>query len=78
MQAPAWLFLCGPVDSTDAIHPATVRWVCVARCGMIITLPWPPKELSPNARVHWARGITSRDRAGLPVNKNDLATAKEF
>lgn len=21
---------------------------------MIITLPWPPKELSPNARVHWA------------------------
>lgn len=19
-----------------------------------ITLPWPPKELSPNARVHWA------------------------
>ena len=45
---------------------------------MIITLPWPPKELSPNARVHWARGITSRDRAGLPVNKNDLATAKEL
>lgn len=20
-----------------------------------ITLPWPPKELSPNARLHWAR-----------------------
>lgn len=20
----------------------------------MITLPWPPKELSPNARVHWA------------------------
>lgn len=20
-----------------------------------ITLPWPPKELSPNARVHWAQ-----------------------
>lgn len=20
-----------------------------------ITLPWPPKELSPNARVHWAK-----------------------
>ncbi len=19
-----------------------------------VTLPWPPKELSPNARVHWA------------------------
>ena len=26
----------------------------------------------------WARGITSRDRAGLPVNKTDLATAKEL
>ena len=26
----------------------------------------------------WARTITSRDRAGLPVNKNDLATAKEL
>ncbi len=23
----------------------------------------------------WARTITSRDRAGLPVNKNDLAKA---
>lgn len=21
---------------------------------MVIELPWPPKELSPNARVHWA------------------------
>lgn len=20
-----------------------------------LTLPWPPKELSPNARLHWAR-----------------------
>lgn len=20
-----------------------------------ITLPWPPKELSPNARVHWSK-----------------------
>ena len=20
-----------------------------------VTLPWPPKELSPNARLHWAR-----------------------
>ncbi|WP_180317249.1 endodeoxyribonuclease RusA [Delftia acidovorans] len=20
-----------------------------------ITLPWPPKELSPNARIHWAQ-----------------------
>lgn len=22
---------------------------------MKITLPWPPKELSPNARIHWAK-----------------------
>lgn len=22
---------------------------------MIVTLPWPPKTLSPNARVHWAK-----------------------
>jgi crossover junction endodeoxyribonuclease RusA len=22
---------------------------------MIVVLPWPPKELSPNARTHWAR-----------------------
>jgi crossover junction endodeoxyribonuclease RusA len=22
---------------------------------MTFTLPWPPKELSPNARLHWAR-----------------------
>lgn len=21
----------------------------------IICLPWPPKELSPNARIHWAK-----------------------
>ena len=22
---------------------------------MTVTLPWPPKELSPNARVHWSK-----------------------
>ena len=22
---------------------------------MIYTMPWPPKELSPNARLHWAQ-----------------------
>ena len=22
---------------------------------MMVELPWPPKELSPNARVHWAK-----------------------
>jgi crossover junction endodeoxyribonuclease RusA len=30
--------------------------------GNKITLPWPPKQLSPNARVHWAKkaGIAKR------------------
>lgn len=22
---------------------------------MIVNFPWPPRELSPNARVHWAK-----------------------
>lgn len=22
---------------------------------MMVTLPWPPKELSPNTRTHWAK-----------------------
>lgn len=22
---------------------------------MIVNLPWPPKELSPNARMHWSK-----------------------
>ena len=26
-----------------------------AREGASVTLPWPPRELSPNARVHWAK-----------------------
>jgi crossover junction endodeoxyribonuclease RusA len=25
------------------------------RGGMIIDLPWPPRDLQPNARVHWTR-----------------------
>lgn len=25
-----------------------------AEGSQVVTLPWPPKELSPNARVHWA------------------------
>ena len=29
-----------------------------------VRLPWPPKELSPNARVHWARkaGVSQKYR----------------
>ena len=25
---------------------------------LVIDLPWPPRELSPNARVHWAKKST--------------------
>lgn len=28
-----------------------------------LTLPWPDKELSPNARVHWARRANAAKRA---------------
>ena len=35
----------------------------------IICLPWPPKELSPNARIHWAKKakITKAYRAAAHV-----------
>ena len=33
---------------------------------MILTLPWPPRELSPNARVHWARKASAtKDRRNM-------------
>ncbi len=28
----------------------------------MIDLPWPPKELSPNARVHWAKKSSAAKR----------------
>ena len=28
----------------------------------MLTLPWPPKELSPNKRLHWARTAAIRAR----------------
>lgn len=27
----------------------------MTRYGLAVRLPWPPKELSPNARLHWAK-----------------------
>ena len=27
---------------------------------MKLTLPWPPRDLSPNARVHWTRLATAK------------------
>ena len=34
-----------------------------------VRLPWPPKELSPNARVHWARkaGVSQKYRQDARV-----------
>ena len=34
-----------------------------------IRLPWPPKELSPNARVHWAKkaGVSQKYRQDARV-----------
>lgn len=31
---------------------------------IVVSLPWPPKELSPNARLHWAqrRGYVKKSR----------------
>lgn len=34
---------------------------CAADGGNVVTLPWPPKGLSPNARTHW--------RAKAPIAK---------
>ena len=28
---------------------------CAADGGNVVTLPWPPKGLSPNARTHWRK-----------------------
>lgn len=33
------------------------------RTKSVITLPWPPKECSPNARVHWATKARAAQQA---------------
>jgi crossover junction endodeoxyribonuclease RusA len=33
------------------------------RGGTLVTLPWPDKVLSPNARVHWAKKATAVRKA---------------
>ena len=54
-----------------------------------IAYPWPPKELSPNARVHWAKKATiakkyRRDaylltrEAGLRATEGPLLLVLEF
>lgn len=39
---------------------------------MRITLPWPSKDLSPNARVHWSR----KAKASQPAREMAFYTAK--
>lgn len=38
-----------------------------------LTLPWPPKELNPNSRVHW----TKRAKAAKSYKKTCWAIAKQ-
>ncbi len=38
-----------------------------------ITLPWPPKDLSPNARVHWSK----KSKAAKAYRKACWALCKE-
>lgn len=33
----------------------TIRRWAARSDSMQVTLPWPPKDLSPNARVHWGK-----------------------
>lgn len=40
---------------------------------LLLTLPWPPKELSPNARQHWSR----LSKAKKAYRANCAWTAKE-
>lgn len=47
---------------------------------MTLTFPWPPKELSPNARVHWAARAraTKRYRAECGwIARESKATAPD-
>lgn len=55
----------------------------------MIELPWPPKELSPNARVHWSKKIKAAKRyradcylltkaSALSVPEGDIILSLEF
>lgn len=55
-----------------------------------ITLPWPPKELSPNARTHWAKlakvkaayrtacAMTARSQGAQQINADKLHLTLTF
>jgi crossover junction endodeoxyribonuclease RusA len=47
-----------------------------AKAVIDITLPWPPKELSPNARVHWATRARSVKRVRAHAYWTALAMAR--
>lgn len=47
----------------------------------MITLPWPPRELHPNARTHWAKKAkhtkACRDRAGWEAKASGIKCKPE-
>ena len=57
---------------------------------MILTLPWPPKACSPNARQHWARlaaakrilradwAIVARSQGAGPLKAEQIDVSIEF
>lgn len=40
---------------------------------MIVTLPWPDKRLSPNARQHWGALATAKKQARIAANWQAIA-----
>lgn len=41
---------------------------------MIITLPWPDKRLSPNARLHWRKKVGPKQSAKIAAGWATVAT----
>lgn len=55
-QAAGKETLCNGRNQDEGGRGAGDSAADMARSGSgVIVLPWPPKELSPNARVHWAK-----------------------
>lgn len=44
---------------------------------IVIDLPWPPKELSPNQRLHWAKLATVKRKYRSDCNLLTLAACKQ-
>ena len=62
LQPRAEVLCVGNGKATGGDVPARIGGTaCAADGGNVVTLPWPPKGLSPNARTHW--------RAKAPIAK---------